>query len=157
MALFDIFKKKEKEKTKKTLKKKAAPKAARVKAESEIMKQDLDEALRPKEQKIEPQAKRIEKKQSSNAYWVLKSPHVTEKSGMLADKNSYVFKVSPVANKHDIKKAVQDLYGVGVERVAVINIPKKARRVGRTQGFKAGFRKAIVKLEKGEKIEIMPR
>jgi len=88
---------------------------------------------------------------------VLRSLHVTEKSGMLAEKNHYVFKVSSSANKHQIKKAVQDLYGVAVDRVAVVNIPRKARRLGKSQGFKAGFRKAIVKLAAGEKIEIMPR
>ncbi|OGZ33731.1 MAG: 50S ribosomal protein L23 [Candidatus Portnoybacteria bacterium RBG_13_41_18] len=88
---------------------------------------------------------------------MLKSPHVTEKSGLLAGQNSYVFKVGPSANKHEIKQAVQNLYGVSVEKVAVINIPKKARRVGKSQGFKAGFRKAMVKLARGEKIEIMPR
>ena len=76
---------------------------------------------------------------------------------MIAEKNHYVFKVSSGANKHQIKKAVEDLYGVAVDSVTVINIPRKARRVGKSQGFKAGFRKAMVKLEKGEKIEIMPR
>jgi len=52
---------------------------------------------------------------------------------------------------------VQDLYGVAVDRVTIINIPRKARKVGRSQGFKAGFKKAMVKLAEGEKIEIMPR
>jgi large subunit ribosomal protein L23 len=148
MSIFDRFKKNKKEPEKKTAKK-TAEKELRPKAE----KRDLDEiSQRP----AEP-VRQIEKKQSSDAYKILESPRVTEKSGMLAVSNSYVFNVNVDTNKHQIKKAVQDLYGVAVERVNIINVPRKSRRVGKSQGFRPGYKKAMVKLSEGEKIEIMSR
>jgi large subunit ribosomal protein L23 len=150
MSIFDRFKKIKKEpekKVKKELKEEKALKAEEPKVE----------IREKKEEKFDKLPRRVEKKSYSDAWHVLESPHVTEKSGMLADQNHYIFKVSSLANKHQVKKAVQDHYGVAVDRVTVINIPRKARRVGRSQGFKTGYRKAIVKLAPGEKIEIMPR
>ncbi|PIY74234.1 MAG: 50S ribosomal protein L23 [Candidatus Portnoybacteria bacterium CG_4_10_14_0_8_um_filter_40_50] len=127
--------------------------------EKAVKKEEVKEAEMKeiKEEKAIKLPKRVEKKAFSDAWRILESPHVTEKSGMLAEKNHYVFKVSPSANKQQIKQAVQDLYGVAVEKVRIINIPRKARRLGKSQGFKPGFRKAMVKLIQGEKIEIMPR
>ncbi len=147
MSIFDKFKKTKKE----PVKKEKVP-AKEVKPEKK------EKTVEEKVEKIKATAKRVEKKQFSDAYRILESPHVTEKAGMLADKNnSYIFKVSSAANKNEVKNAVQNLYGVAVESVNIINIPRKARRVGRNEGFKSGFKKAIVKLAKGEKIEIMPR
>jgi large subunit ribosomal protein L23 len=151
MSIFDRFKK-----TKKAPEKKAKYEPKEVKA---LKKEKVKEAevKEIKEDKVIKLPKRVEKKSFSDAWHILQSPHVTEKSGMLAEKNHYVFKVSPSANKQQIKQAVQDLYGVAVEKVMVVNIPKKARRLGKSHGFKPGFRKAMVKLAQGEKIEIMPR
>jgi large subunit ribosomal protein L23 len=151
MSIFDRFKKTKKEPEKKAPKEPKEPKAVKKEEVKEPEKKEV------KEEKPIKLSRRVEKKAFGSAWHVLKSPHVTEKSGMLAEKNHYVFKVSSSANKQQIKQAVQDLYGVAVDSVTVINIPRKARRVGRSQGFKPGFRKAMVKLEKGEKIEIMPR
>jgi large subunit ribosomal protein L23 len=151
MSIFDRFKKLKKEPEKKA--KKEPEKVKAVKKE-EAEKAEVKEV---KEEKATKLPKRVEKKSFSEAWHILESPHVTEKSGMLAEKNHYVFKVSSSANKHQIKKAVEDLYGVAVDRVMVVNIPRKARRLGKSQGFKAGFRKAMVKLAPGEKIEIMAR
>ena len=143
MSIFDRFKK-----TKKESKEVKAVKKEEAK-ETEVKE--------TKEEKAIKLPKRVEKKAFSDAWHILQSPHVTEKSGMLAEKNHYVFKVSSSANKQQIKKAVQDLYGVAVDRVMVVNIPRKARKLGKSQGFKSGYRKAMVKLAEGEKIEIMPR
>ena len=150
MSIFDRFKKTKKEAEKKTKKEEKETEAVREESKE-------TEAKEKKEEKFDKLPRRVEKKSFSDAWHILESPHVTEKSGMLADRNHYIFKVSSVANKHQIKKAVQDHYGVAVDRVTIVNIPRKARRVGRSQGFKAGYKKAMVKLEKGEKIEIMPR
>jgi large subunit ribosomal protein L23 len=151
MSIFDRFKKTKKESASKVKHEPKEPKAVK-KEETKV-----SEVKEMKEEKAIRTPRRVEKKAFTDAWHVLESPHVTEKSGMLAEKNQYVFKVSSSANKHQIKKAVEDLYGVAVDSVAVINIPRKARRLGKSQGFKGGFRKAMVKLEKGEKIEIMPR
>lgn len=149
MSVFDILKKK-KAPVKKVEAKKTPSKVVEAKEAPRAEKTEIKKTSSP--------ARRVEKKQFSEAYRILQSPHVTEKAGMLADKNnSYIFKVNSAANKNEIKQAVQDLYGVAVADINIINIPKKARRVGRNEGFKPGFKKAIVKLAEGEKIEIMPR
>ncbi|MCD5396519.1 MAG: 50S ribosomal protein L23 [Candidatus Pacebacteria bacterium] len=85
------------------------------------------------------------------------APHITEKASYLAEKNQYVFKVSKDANKIEIKKAIGDLFGVEVEKIRIIKVPKKRRRRGRIEGWKKGYKKAIVKIKEGQKIEILPR
>lgn len=93
-----------------------------------------------------------------NAWKVLVFPHVTEKATDLEKDNKYIFRVFKIANKIEIKKAVESLYGVNVEDVAIINIPRKKRRAGRQrEGWRRGYKKAIVKIQKDQKIEIMPR
>ncbi|PIP24726.1 MAG: 50S ribosomal protein L23 [Candidatus Nealsonbacteria bacterium CG10_big_fil_rev_8_21_14_0_10_36_228] len=91
------------------------------------------------------------------AYKILRTPHITEKATDLVKKNQYVFKVFPEANKTEIKKAIEDLYGVDVESVKTINIPRKKRRLGRIKGWRKGYKKAIVKIKEGQKIEVMPK
>lgn len=91
----------------------------------------------------------------AGAVLVLKSPHVTEKSSYLAGKNKYVFEVAGNANKIEIKKAIEKLYKVKVDGVNILNMPSKKRRVGRSIGTKSGFKKAVVTLPKGEKIDIL--
>lgn len=99
-------------------------------------------------------AKKVTKKEFSEAHRILKKPVITEKSTNLnAWHNQYVFAVMPQVNKNEIKKAIQDLYGVKVERVNIINVPGKVRRLGRHEGFHSGYKKAIITLAKGEKIE----
>ncbi len=88
------------------------------------------------------------------SYEVVKEPHISEKSTILGEKNKYVFKVQSDANKLEIKKAVEGIYGVNVLSISTINIPKKKRRLGRTQGFKKAYRKAVVTLKEGQKIEL---
>ena len=159
MAILNIFKKKKKE-TKKTAKVKASvpkkiKKSAEVKAEKkppEIKKEVKSEKLQKPKRASELRAKRI-----FNIYRDLKSPHVTEKAGDLSQKNQYVFKIWPRANKIEIKKAIQDIYGVDVLAVRIIKIPKKARRLGKQKGWREGYKKAIVKIKEGQKIEVLPR
>ncbi len=88
---------------------------------------------------------------------ILKTPHITEKSTDLVGKNQYVFKVWPKANKIEIKKAIEDLYGVDVLDVKIIKVPPKRRRLGRISGWRKGYKKAIVKIKEGQKIEVLPR
>lgn len=116
-----------------------------------------------KEEKIEkkPEIKAVDKKRLIYAYQIIKEPHITEKATDLAGKNQYIFRVYPRANKQMIKKAVEAMYGVKVEKVNIIHSQPKRRRLGKSEGWKhglsQGFKKAIVSLAKGEKIEIMPR
>lgn len=88
-------------------------------------------------------------------YFVLERPHITEKSSMMAQLNRYVFKVAKNTNKIEIKKAIESIYGVKVEDVNIANMPGKKIRLGRSnEGRKAGFKKAIVSLKEGDKIDI---
>ena len=101
------------------------------------------------------------RKKIGEAYRVLKSGHITEKATDLTGENQYVFKVALDSNKTEIKKAIVDLYGVEVERVNIVKIPGKRRRLGKSEGWreglKKGYKKAIVKIKEGQKIEVLPR
>ena len=81
-------------------------------------------------------------------------PHVTEKAGMLQGQNQYVFKVVSGATKYAVRHSVQAQYGVEVEKVRVITIPSKSIRVGRRMGRKPGYKKAVVTLKEGHKIDM---
>ena len=84
-------------------------------------------------------------------------PHVTEKATVLAEKNQYVFKVQPNSTKLTVKQAVETQYGVSVDKVRMITVPSKKKRLGKIMGIKKGYRKAIVKVREGQSIQILPR
>ena len=87
----------------------------------------------------------------------LKRPLVSEKALGLEARGEYVFQVSDEATKPEIKKEIEKLYGVKVIRVNVlVNKPKVKLFRGRTN-YKTGFKKALVKLRSGYKIEILPK
>lgn len=85
---------------------------------------------------------------------VLRMAHITEKAANLNKKDKYVFKVDVRVNKLEIKRAVENRYGVRVKSVNIVNIPGKERKRGRQIGWKQGFKKAIVTLREGQTIEI---
>ncbi len=102
-----------------------------------------------------PKAKKETK--VSEAYRILKFPHITEKATNLVGKNQYVFRVWENSNKAEIKKTIEKLYGVEVVSVRIINIPAKRRRLGKIFGWRKKYKKAIVKIKEGQKIEVLPR
>lgn len=85
---------------------------------------------------------------------VLIEPWITESSTAGVELHKYVFKVSQRSVKAQIKKAVEGLYKVKVISVNTINIPRKHRSYGSTPGWKSGFKKAVVTLKEGDKIEL---
>lgn len=91
---------------------------------------------------------------SQNAGLLLNRPHITEKSSVLKESGVYVFRVAKAATKPAIKKAVEELYKVRVAAVRIINAPSRRRRVGRYFGQTPGYKKSIVKLAAGQKIEL---
>ncbi len=95
------------------------------------------------------------------AYRLIKEPQITEKATSLAGQNKYVFKVLPRANKPEIKKTIEALYQVKVTKVNLIHLAGKKRRLGLSQGWrgglKKGYKKAIITLAPGEKIELLAR
>ncbi|MBW1871329.1 MAG: 50S ribosomal protein L23 [Deltaproteobacteria bacterium] len=81
-------------------------------------------------------------------------PIVTEKSNMLQERsNQVVFRVAKDANKIDIRKAVEKLFNVRVVAVKTFRTPSRLRRVGRNVGRRPSWKKAIVRLREGDKIE----
>jgi large subunit ribosomal protein L23 len=80
---------------------------------------------------------------------------VSEKSTNLrAQHNKYVFRVDKKANKLQIKKAVEELFKVKVEDVTTMMMYGRPKRLGRFEGRRPDWKKAIVKLKKGEAIEL---
>ncbi|MEK7664340.1 MAG: 50S ribosomal protein L23 [Patescibacteria group bacterium] len=102
----------------------------------------------------ETRAARAKKDVRGFSYEVVKEPHISEKSTNLGQDNKYVFKVYNNTNKPEIKKAVEGIYRVDVLDVNIIKIPKKKRRIGRTEGFRKRYTKAVVTIKEGQKIEI---
>ncbi len=84
----------------------------------------------------------------------IRNPYISEKATQLSqDENVYVFQVEKGAEKKEIKREVESLYNVKVEEVNIVRIPPKKRRVGRIEGKRKGFKKALVKIKEGQKIE----
>lgn len=85
---------------------------------------------------------------------ILKRPVVTEKSMALLGENKYTFIVDLKANKVEIKKAVEELFKVKVRKVRTMRYKGKLRRVRNVLGRTPDFKKAIVTLKEGDKIEL---
>ena len=86
---------------------------------------------------------------------VLVAPIVSEKATMIADKtNTVTFKVLRDATKFEIKAAVQLMFKVDVESVAVLNIKGKSKRFGKSMGRRDNLRKAYVTLQAGQQINL---
>ena len=89
-----------------------------------------------------------------DVYSVIREPRITEKSSIQKEKTGdVVFKVAKDANKIEIKKAIEKIFNTKIAGVRTINVIGKKRRVGRYSGKKPDWKKAIVKLAPGEKIE----
>lgn len=83
-------------------------------------------------------------------------PVMTERSTTLKEKfNQYVFEVRPGSNKPEIARAVAEIFKVRVRSVRTMNVRGKARRVGRSAGVKSDWKKAVVSLEPGQKIDLV--
>ena len=85
---------------------------------------------------------------------VLLAPVVSEKSYSLVEDRKYSFRIHPDAHKTQVRQAVEQLFGVHVESVNVLQVRLKPKRRGLTRGRKPGWKKAIVQLRAGESIEI---
>ncbi len=143
MSIINIFKKKKIKETKK---------------EKDI-KDIKSKKLKKQSKEISGQQaiKKSTKKRKNQSWGILKPPHITEKATELATQNQYVFKVDSKANKIEIKKALQDIYQVDVLNVRIINVLPKRKRLGKIKGWKTGYKKAIIKIKKGQTIEVLPR
>ena len=88
-------------------------------------------------------------------YDTIVRPVMTERNTELMQQGRYTFEVAPDANKIQIKKAVEEAFGVKVLAVNTLNVHRKRRRERtRIRGWRAGWKKAIVTLAPGERIEV---
>ena len=87
------------------------------------------------------------------SYDIIKRPIITEKSALLAEKAVYTFEVAKDANKVEIKKAIEEIFGVKVVAIRTVNVHRKPKRMSRYEGFKSAYKKAIVRLEPGQTIK----
>ena len=87
------------------------------------------------------------------SYDIIRRPIITEKSALLAEKAVYTFEVAKDANKVEIKKAIEEIFEVKVVAIRTVNVHRKQKRMSRYEGFKAAYKKAIVRLEPGQTIK----
>ncbi len=87
---------------------------------------------------------------------LVKQAWITEKAGDLSGLNKYIFIVDKKANKSETKKAIESIYGVKVNDVNIVNAKEKSKRLGRSLGKTSAYKKAIITLKEGHKIDIMP-
>jgi large subunit ribosomal protein L23 len=89
-----------------------------------------------------------------NHYSILEKPLITEKSTMMQEHgNRVMFQVKRSANKLQIKEAVQNIFNVTVLDVNTLNVKPKTQRFGRHQGQTKAWKKAIVLLKEGDRID----
>ncbi len=158
MSILDKLKKKKTAPDKKpaTKKEKAKDKAA---VEKETVQETVvapDGTLKTVAKKSDKKAKKTKpkKENTGNAYRVLIKPLVTEKSSSLGMYNKYAFEVSPRANKIEVTKAIKKVYGLKPLKVNIMTMSGKNVRYGKTEGRTKFWKKAIITLPEGQKIEI---
>ncbi len=156
MALFKKTKKDDSTLPKKTVKKKDS----KNKDQKAIKKEQKEKLVKKKGGDKNPVFEKSlegKKREAKVASTVLLKPQITEKASFLQEKNQYIFQAFKTATKPEVKKAVEEVYGVNVEKVRIINVDRKRKRLGRTIGWKKGYKKAVVTIKKGQEIEIIPR
>lgn len=100
-----------------------------------------------------PVEKKSKKISSRPARWLMR-PIISEKAAHLAEIGQYIFEVRLDANKVEIKKAIQELYGVDPINVSVMNVRGKQVRWGRYYGKRKNWKRVIVSLKKGQRLDI---
>jgi large subunit ribosomal protein L23 len=170
MGIFDRFKSSKEQigldKKPKHVVVKGAAKAAKEKAEDKKKKQfaavpsagapetkdEKKEDAKPKT--AEPKKQTVRRSEDTgSAYRVLIRTLVSEKATAQAANNQYSFVVAATSNKVEVGRAIQSLYGVRPQKINMLNYRGKQVRYGRTQGRTKGWKKAIVTLQPGQKLD----
>ncbi len=97
---------------------------------------------------------KVEKQLSPLATRVLVRPRITEKAYAVNALDQYVFQVTAAATKTEVKRAVEEAYGVSVVAVNMVRLPGKKKNYGRSTGKRSAVKKALVRLKKGESIQL---
>lgn len=157
MALLDTFKKKKKGK--------ATPLFGRGEDEGNEVTQQKNEQKKAagkrthgtEDKGMKPGVARIDESSQGGEQYasVILKPHITEKAASITSESAYTFVVAPTANKQEVKKAVREIYNIEPVRVNIVNIPSKRVTQRGRRGVKSGYKKAIVYLKKGDRIEFV--
>jgi large subunit ribosomal protein L23 len=133
----------------------ATAKKSEVKTEkTETSMKDLYGETESKTVKTIDEKNKKQIRKYGNAHKILVKPLITEKAANLGILNKYVFAVYVKANKIEIAKAVEEVYGIKPVSVNIVNIQGKTVRYGRKTGRRKDWKKAIVMLPKGKTINI---
>ncbi len=89
-----------------------------------------------------------------HVYEVLRRPLITEKNSLLQTQGKYAFEVADGVNKQQVKQAVETAFKVDVTAVNIVKVHSKQRRIGRQRVLTSPWKKAIVTLKSGDKIEL---
>lgn len=87
----------------------------------------------------------------ADAYDIIKRPVITERTSDMMNDRKYVFEVELRAKKTEIKKAVEEIFKVKVEKVNTLRMPGKPKRYGKHSGYTSEWKKAIVKISEDSK------
>jgi len=90
-----------------------------------------------------------------NARDIIVKPIITERSVAGIEENKYTFKVAKDANKIDVKRAIEEIFKVKVIDVKTMNVKGKMKRMGKNIGKRPDWKKAIITLKDGDKIEVV--
>jgi len=150
MGIFDRLKKR-----KKATLKKLPPKEEKKEEDKReaVMTPDGRLVSAPKKETKKEKKVKPKKEETGDAYRILIKHLVTEKGSWLGSYNQYLFEVAPRANKIEVKKAIQKVYGVNPLRVNIMSVSGKQIRYGRIEGRTKDWKKAIITLPPGQKIE----
>jgi large subunit ribosomal protein L23 len=125
-----------------------------IKEVKEVKKEKKSKAVEKASPKKAKEEKTDSKKDTKEAYKYLLKPLISEKVAMQGALNQYGFEVSKRATKVEIKKAIKALYGADVEKVNIINVRGKKVKHGRKEGSRKSWKKAIVSVKEGQKVEL---
>lgn len=142
MSLFDRFKKNKEDLGKGSVAKQVKP----------VEKKEAKKA--PAKAKAAKKEKKVASPISKMATRILIAPLASEKSARLSDRGVVVFKVARDANKNNVREAFREMYKVTPVRVNIIRMRGKAMRFGRTRGRTQDYKKALVTLPEGTRINI---
>ena len=89
--------------------------------------------------------------------FLVKNPIITEKALSISHLRKYVFLIDKKATASEAKKIIESNYSVKVIKTNIINAKSKQRRLGRSTGTKPGYKKLVVTLKQGQKLDILPQ
>ena len=90
-----------------------------------------------------------------NKFFV-KNPIISEKSTQLSALGKYVFLVNKNATKPEVKKVIEGVYKVNITDVHIVNVKSKKKRLGQSIGVRPGYKKAMITLKAGQKLDVLP-